>query len=254
MGGTHRTGLKLEPSSWHPRDAICEEEQLRLVAAQVNMFLSPLGLSMEHVVLSGKQPETCERVWSMPRTNIQAAFCADRDTVWCRAAMLPFSPLAFHTSCRHCSSTLLNHRFTLRSLLEAAIPPDNYSLAIQNNLSIGSLLLSFSLCLRNSNGGALGWSQEGPAIDLLFPHPTPATDWKRESEQPQPPLPLCCSWGTEGEGRLAFNECHPSWGKTGLLSSGPAQVSTPLLCLLVSRSITLTQPQAQISPCYNIIL
>lgn len=40
------------------------------------------------------------------------------------------------------------------------------------------LLLSFNLCLRNSNCGALGCSQEGPAIDLLFPHPTPSTAWK----------------------------------------------------------------------------
>lgn len=137
-GGAHRTGLKLEPSSWHPREAVCDKEWLRLVAAQVNMFLSPLGLSTEHVVLSGKQPETCERVWSMPRTNIQAAFCSDRDIVWCWAAMSLFSPLAFHSSCAHCSSTLLNCWFSLEWLLEAAVPRDNYSLAILGNMSIGS--------------------------------------------------------------------------------------------------------------------
>lgn len=171
--------------------------------SQVNMFLSPLGLSTEHVVLSGKQPETCERVWSMPRTNIQAAFCSDRDIVWCWAAMSLFSPLAFHSSCAHCSSTLLNCWFSLELLLEAAVPLDNYSLAIRGNMSIGSCYFHL-ICVSGTQTVEL-WGAAKRDQSLISCSPTPPLPQLGKSEQPQPPLPLCCSWGKEEEGYLEFS-------------------------------------------------
>jgi hypothetical protein len=71
-----------------------------------------------------------------------------------------FSSLPY---CVHCSSALLNPWLVLKLLLEASITPGKCNLAIQPYVN-RFLLLSCSLCFRNSYHEALGWSQERSAV------------------------------------------------------------------------------------------
>lgn len=178
MGGTHRTGLKLEPSSRHPREAVCDKEQLWLVTAQVNMFFK--SLSSQH--------GTCCSVWEAARNLWERLINAKNKCPGCFllrqgycvvlgchvplfSSGLPHQlrPLLFYTS-----QSLVHFRIITGGCYPSGQLQSCYLGQHVNRV----LLLSISLCLRNSNCGALGCSQEGPAIDLLFPHPTLATDWK----------------------------------------------------------------------------
>lgn len=177
--------------------------------------LYPLG--REHAVLTGRLPETYERVRSMPRTDTKACLPLQKGTL-CGAGLLPplLAPLAFQAKPTDCFRVLLKPKSSFEVITRGHCTPlDSCNYAVQSQTQI--CFFYFHLFFYVSGPGHGPWRWHPRTITISLAH---FKQVQAESECCSPKVALCSSSGKKHEGYLKSSQCKQSEEETFIFLQG----------------------------------